>query len=29
VVREMVAYWSALVPREEITTRVEVIEGPA
>jgi hypothetical protein len=25
-VREIVAYWSALVPREEITTRVEVIE---
>ena len=23
--REIVAYWSALVPREEITTRVEVI----
>jgi hypothetical protein len=27
VVREVVAYWSALVPREEIATRVEVIEG--
>ncbi|MBZ5625875.1 MAG: DUF1446 domain-containing protein [Acidobacteriia bacterium] len=26
VVREIVAYWSALVPREEITTRVEVVE---
>jgi hypothetical protein len=26
VVREIVAYWSALVPREEIVTRVEVIE---
>jgi hypothetical protein len=25
-VREIVAYWSALVPREEIETRVEVIE---
>jgi hypothetical protein len=25
-VREMVAYWSALVPREEIQTRVEVVE---
>jgi hypothetical protein len=25
-VREIVAYWSALVPREEIRTRVEVIE---
>jgi hypothetical protein len=25
-VREIVAYWSALVPREEITTRVEVVE---
>jgi hypothetical protein len=25
-VREIVAYWSALVPREEIQTRVEVIE---
>ena len=25
-VREIVAYWSALVPREEIATRVEVIE---
>ncbi|MDE3196497.1 MAG: DUF1446 domain-containing protein [Acidobacteriota bacterium] len=25
VVREIVAYWSALVPREEIQTRVEVI----
>ncbi len=25
-VREMVAYWSALVPREEIVTRVEVVE---
>jgi hypothetical protein len=24
-VREIVAYWSALVPREEITTRVEVV----
>ena len=24
-VREIVAYWSALIPREEITTRVEVI----
>ena len=26
VVREIVAYWSALVPREEIRTRVEVVE---
>jgi hypothetical protein len=26
VVREIVAYWSALVPRQEIVTRVEVIE---
>jgi hypothetical protein len=26
VVREIVAYWSALVPRDEIVTRVEVIE---
>ncbi|HUK14761.1 MAG TPA: acyclic terpene utilization AtuA family protein, partial [Bryobacteraceae bacterium] len=26
-VREIVAYWSALVPREEIVTRVEAIEG--
>ncbi len=26
VVREIVAYWSALVPREDIVTRVEVIE---
>ena len=26
VVREIVAYWSALLPREEITTRVEVVE---
>jgi hypothetical protein len=26
-VREIVAYWSALVPREEIRTTVEVIEG--
>jgi hypothetical protein len=26
VVREIVAYWSALVPREEIVTRVEVVE---
>lgn len=26
VVREIVAYWSALVPREEIATRVEVVE---
>jgi hypothetical protein len=25
-VREIVAYWSALIPREEISTRVEVIE---
>jgi hypothetical protein len=25
-VREIVAYWSALIPREEIATRVEVIE---
>jgi hypothetical protein len=25
-VREIVAYWSALVPREEISTRVEVFE---
>ncbi len=25
-VREIVAYWSALVPREEIRTRVEVVE---
>src|SRR5438105_6096127 len=25
-VREIVAYWSALLPREEISTRVEVIE---
>ncbi|HUI56011.1 MAG TPA: acyclic terpene utilization AtuA family protein [Bryobacteraceae bacterium] len=25
-VREIVAYWSALIPREEIVTRVEVIE---
>ena len=25
-VREIVAYWPALVPREEITTRVEVVE---
>ena len=25
-VREIVAYWSALVPREEITTKVEVVE---
>jgi hypothetical protein len=25
-VREIIAYWSALVPREEIVTRVEVIE---
>ena len=25
VVREIVAYWSALVPREEIATRVEVV----
>ncbi len=25
-VREIVAYWSALVPREEIQTRVEVVE---
>jgi hypothetical protein len=24
--REIVAYWSALVPREEIRTRVEVVE---
>jgi len=24
-VREIVAYWSTLIPREEITTRVEVI----
>jgi hypothetical protein len=28
-VREIVAYWSALVPREEITTRVEAIEARA
>jgi hypothetical protein len=26
VVREIVAYWPALVPREEIATRVEVVE---
>jgi hypothetical protein len=26
-VREIVAYWSALVPREEIATRVEVVEA--
>lgn len=26
-VREIVAYWSALIPREEIATRVEVIGG--
>src|SRR5262249_8897552 len=25
-VREIVAYWPALVPREEINTRVEVVE---
>jgi len=25
-VREIVAYWPALIPREEIQTRVEVIE---
>ena len=25
-VREIVAYWSALVPREEIVTRVEAVE---
>lgn len=25
-VREVVAYWSALIPREEIATRVEVVE---
>jgi len=25
-VREIVAYWSALIPREEIVTRVEVVE---
>jgi hypothetical protein len=25
-VREVVAYWPALVPRDEIETRVEVIE---
>jgi hypothetical protein len=25
-VREIVAYWSALVPREEISTRVQVVE---
>ncbi len=25
-VREIVAYWPALVPREEIATRVEVVE---
>ncbi len=25
-VREIVAYWSALIPREEIATRVEVVE---
>ena len=24
-VHEVVAYWSALIPREEITTRVEVL----
>jgi hypothetical protein len=24
-VREIVAYWSALIPREEIATRVEVV----
>jgi hypothetical protein len=28
-VREIVAYWSALVPREEITTRVTLIEPSA
>ncbi len=26
VVREIVAYWSALIPREEIVTRVDVVE---
>jgi hypothetical protein len=26
-VREIVAYWSALIPREEIATRVEVVAG--
>jgi hypothetical protein len=26
-VREIVAYWSALIPREEITTRVEVVSA--
>ena len=26
VVREIVAYWPALIPRQEITTRVEVVE---
>jgi hypothetical protein len=25
-VREIVAYWPALIPREEIVTRVEVVE---
>ena len=25
-VREIVAYWPALIPREEIRTRVEVVE---
>jgi len=25
LVREIVAYWSALIPREEISTHVEVI----
>jgi hypothetical protein len=28
-VREIVAYWSALVPREEIATRVEVVHDGA
>ena len=26
VVREIVAYWSALIPRDEIATRVEVVD---
>jgi hypothetical protein len=26
-VHEVVAYWSALIPREEISTRVEVLEA--
>ncbi len=28
-VREIVAYWSALIPREEISTRVEVVDSDA